>query len=52
MPFFNKYLLLIILFCSGLLHAQFDKLQNYNVKDGLPSSEVYGVMQDSKGYVV
>jgi len=26
-------------------------LKNYGVKDGLPSSEVYHVMQDSKGYM-
>lgn len=31
--------------------AQFPILHNYSVKDGLPSSEVYGVMQDSKGYI-
>lgn len=47
----NKYILLFFLLCSGLLYGQFDKLQNYNVKDGLASSEVYGVMQDSKGFM-
>jgi ligand-binding sensor domain-containing protein len=26
-------------------------MKNYSVKDGLPSSEVYHVMQDSKGYL-
>ncbi|MES2132331.1 MAG: histidine kinase [Bacteroidota bacterium] len=31
--------------------AQFEGLKNYNVKDGLPGSDVYGVLQDSKGYM-
>ncbi|MBA3682215.1 MAG: histidine kinase [Bacteroidetes bacterium] len=39
------------MFCSVLVYGQFDKLQNYNVKDGLSSSDVYAVMQDSKGYM-
>ncbi len=46
-----KYFLSFFLFCSGLLYSQFDKLQNYNVKDGLASSEIYRLMQDSKGYI-
>ncbi|MDQ3110850.1 MAG: histidine kinase [Bacteroidota bacterium] len=32
-------------------HAQFYQLKNYNVKDGLPSSEVYAMMQDASGYL-
>lgn len=47
-----KLFLTIIIFLflqSG--RAQFDKFINYNVKDGLPSSEVYGVNQDSKGFI-
>ncbi len=47
----NKYVLLLFLFFSVLLNAQFDRLQNYNVKDGLASSEIYRLMQDSKGYI-
>ncbi|MCB0429556.1 MAG: histidine kinase [Flavobacteriales bacterium] len=31
--------------------AQFYQFRNFNVKDGLPSSEVYGMLQDSKGYM-
>lgn len=31
--------------------AQFYQLNNYNVKDGLPSSEVYAMMQDRSGYL-
>jgi len=33
------------------LQAQSALFKNYTVKDGLPSSEVYHVMQDSKGYI-
>jgi hypothetical protein len=34
-----------------LLHAQHSGRQNINSEDGLPSSECYSVMQDSKGYI-
>jgi ligand-binding sensor domain-containing protein len=36
---------------SLALNAQLDILKNYNVKEGLPSSDVYCVMQDSKGFI-
>jgi ligand-binding sensor domain-containing protein len=32
-------------------YGQQPVFKNYSVKDGLPSSEVYQVMQDSKGYM-
>jgi ligand-binding sensor domain-containing protein len=41
--------LLPFLSFSGL--AQKPAFRNFQVKDGLPSSEVYNVMQDSKGYI-
>src|ERR1700739_2211142 len=31
--------------------SQTAELKNYGVKDGIPSSEVYNSMQDSKGYM-
>lgn len=48
---FNTIILLFFLLCSSLVYGQFDKLQNYNVKDGLASSEIYRIMQDRKGYI-
>lgn len=39
------------LFLFGSVQAQFHQLKNYNVKDGLPSSEVYTMMQDASGYL-
>jgi ligand-binding sensor domain-containing protein len=32
-------------------HAQFYQIKNFDSESGLPSSEVYSVMQDSKGYL-
>lgn len=50
-----RYLFLILFYItSGLLyilHAQEAAFKNYIVEDGLPSSEVYHVLQDSKGYI-
>jgi ligand-binding sensor domain-containing protein len=43
--------LIIFLFCSVTLHAQFQRYRNYSSKDGLPSSEVYEMIQDSSGYM-
>lgn len=40
-------LLLLIPFSS---FSQFNLFRNFNVKDGLPSSEVYEMLEDSKGY--
>lgn len=45
------YIIIVIIITSYPLRAQFDRLQNYNVKDGLSSSEMYGVMQDAQGYI-
>ncbi|PCJ81377.1 MAG: hypothetical protein COA57_14290, partial [Flavobacteriales bacterium] len=45
-------LLLFLLFSSSSFsqHPQ-PIFRHYTVEDGLPSSEVYHVMQDSKGYI-
>ncbi len=44
------------LICFALLlfvkaNSQFYQLKNYNVKDGLPSSDVYAMLQDKSGYL-
>jgi ligand-binding sensor domain-containing protein/anti-sigma regulatory factor (Ser/Thr protein kinase) len=44
----------IICFLSMLslpIHAQGPAYRNYTTADGLPSTDVYGVMQDSKGFI-
>lgn len=45
-----------LLFLFGLLFplsssAQFLRYRNYDVDDGLPSSEVYDMLQDSRGFI-
>jgi ligand-binding sensor domain-containing protein len=44
-------LLLICTLFAVFSHAQYERLRNYTVKDGLPGSETYGVTQDSEGYM-
>jgi ligand-binding sensor domain-containing protein len=36
---------------SNLLFSQFNLVRNFNVKDGLPSSEVYEMLVDDNGYL-
>lgn len=47
---FAKNISFVLLFAVAA-HAQSYQLKNYNVKDGLPSSEVYAMMQDAQGYL-
>ncbi len=49
----NCSLSCLLLFFSCLAIAQFPQpeFQHFTVDDGLPSSEVYYVMQDSRGYI-
>ncbi|HTB07481.1 MAG TPA: two-component regulator propeller domain-containing protein [Bacteroidia bacterium] len=50
--YLTRYLILLLsLGLSNNAFAQSSQYKNYGVKDGLPSSEVYSVMQDSKGYM-
>lgn len=54
MPFriklpFSISCFLLFFFLHG--NAQFYQLKTYNVKDGLPSSEVYAMLQDASGYL-
>ncbi len=41
----------LMLLATGRMAAQQPVFKNFSVKEGLPSSEVYSVMQDSKGYL-
>lgn len=50
--YFKKNLfLLIFLIFPATLFSQVINFKNYSTKDGLPSNEVYQVIQDSKGYM-
>jgi ligand-binding sensor domain-containing protein len=49
--FLRKNSSLFFIFLASTSCAQFYQLKNYNVKDGLPSSEVYSMMQDAQGYM-
>lgn len=46
-----RYLFLVIFFSQFSLFAQTLKTRHYGVEEGLPSSEIYHVLQDSKGYI-
>jgi ligand-binding sensor domain-containing protein len=39
------------LFFAHSVFSQSSQFRNYSIKEGLPSSEAYNVMQDSKGYM-
>jgi ligand-binding sensor domain-containing protein len=51
----KRFCIFVFLFASILFpsfsNAQQPVFKNFQVKDGLPSSEVYDVFQDSKGYM-
>jgi len=47
----RNILVLITLLVPAWSFSQFYQLRNYNVSDGLPSSDVYNMLQDSKGYL-
>lgn len=42
---------LYLIFLSSPLYSQFYLIRNFNAENGLPSPEVYGLIQDSKGYM-
>lgn len=42
---------IILIFLPALLQGQHPVVRNYSVEDGLPSSEVYHVIQDRHGYI-
>lgn len=47
----NVILCLLLFACNFLLQAQQFVFKNYSVQDGLPQSQVYALIQDSKGYL-
>jgi ligand-binding sensor domain-containing protein len=46
-----RLLLFFLIIVPHFLSAQFQRYRNYDVKDGLPSSEVYDVLQDKRGFL-
>jgi ligand-binding sensor domain-containing protein len=51
-PFILSLLLIIEVFSSNTrVFGQSPEYKNYTVKDGLPSSEIYNSIQDSKGFL-
>lgn len=49
--FLRSLFFCIAFFTATLLWGQQPALRNYSVDDGLPSSEIYHIIQDSKGYI-
>jgi ligand-binding sensor domain-containing protein len=50
----EKFVILFFFFaniCCTITHAQTPNFKHYTVNDGLPSSSIYTVSQDSKGFV-
>jgi ligand-binding sensor domain-containing protein len=47
----NLLLFIIILFTSSFIVGQEYIFKHFSTKDGLPSSQVFHVLQDSKGYI-
>ena len=41
----------LLLVLSFPVYSQFYQIRNFNAENGLPSPEVYGLLQDSKGYM-
>jgi hypothetical protein len=53
-PYLKKlflYFLLVVAMVPNRFFSQFDQLRNYNIRNGLPSSDIYSIMQDSKGFI-
>ena len=49
--YLNRFICVVLLFSSQSISAQFYQIRNFNAENGLASPEVYGLMQDSKGYM-
>lgn len=47
----GQIIIFLFLIIPELMKAQQPAFRNYTVDDGLPSSEIYHVIQDSKGYI-
>lgn len=47
-----RWIFLLVFSIQGInAGAQFQRYRNYDVKDGLPSSEVYDMLQDDRGFM-
>lgn len=46
-----RLVVICLLLCSYQLYGQEPVFTHYTVKEGLPSSEVYSVIQDSRGFI-
>lgn len=44
-------LIVMVCVCCCPVRAQFQQYRNYSVREGLPSSEVYSMLQDQQGYL-
>lgn len=51
MRFFNVLFLLFLLFTPTVFWGQSYHFRNYTVKDGIAQSQVYALLQDSRGYL-
>lgn len=48
----HKFLIIVVfLIANAAIYAQKPVFRHYSVNEGLPSSEVYHIIQDSKGYI-
>ncbi len=49
---FPSFILYLFLVCKPFIgYGQFYNIKHFNTEDGLPSPEVYNMLQDSKGYM-
>jgi len=49
---FKKYGIVVLVILSfGSLKAQYNNFKKWSVKEGLPQSDVYSIMQDARGYM-
>jgi ligand-binding sensor domain-containing protein len=46
-----RFFFIFLFLSSHSAFSQFYHLRNYNVKDGLPGSDVYAMLQDASGYL-
>ncbi|MBL4904827.1 MAG: histidine kinase [Flavobacteriaceae bacterium] len=51
MKFLQKFVCLLAFFSVAQLEAQNSQFTNYSVKEGLPQSQVFDIVQDSIGYL-
>jgi hypothetical protein len=51
MNFRTLIIFFILCVLNGSIYSQQPFFKNYSVEDGLPSSEIYDLLQDTKGYI-